>query len=284
MKAKPPDTGRDRSGFFHTIRALVQRAGPTAAEAEAPPANSQLAEMAGAAISLDQTHVRDIMVPRSDVVFVYEDEEPADMLRQVVESGFTRLPIADNSEQKILGILHAKDLLKARHNGSGEAQALRDLVRPVLSVPESMRASALLEQLRRQHAHMAAVVDEYGGIAGIVTLEDVIEEIVGEIEDEHAKTSPTPSIETTEHGWITPGNLPIADFNSFFKTHLPESGDADTLSGAIVMQLGRVPRAAEKIELEDYTLSVDAVSKGRIQRLSIQHGGGSEQVSAEKSA
>lgn len=232
------------------------------------PPNRQLEQIAGAAITLDQTHVRDIMVPRSETVFVYEDEKIEDLQRRVVESGFTRLPMADVDEQKILGILHAKDLLKTQH--SGNSHALKDLVRPVVSVPESMRASALLERLRRQHAHMAAVVDEYGGIAGIVTLEDVIEELVGEIEDEHEKSAATPSVEATAGGWIAPGNLPIADFNHFFNAKL-EDPEADTLGGYVLNQLSRVPRPAEILPLDKWELVVEAVGKGRIQRLKIRH-------------
>lgn len=267
MKQTPPDKGRKQHALIQSLRRFyLLRMGKT--EAPEKP-NSHLQQMAGAAIALDKTHVRDIMVPRSEVVFVYEDEKSADLLKRVVESGFTRLPMADADEQKILGILHAKDLMRAQYLGNGHSQTLRDLARAIISVPESMRASALLETMRRQHVHMAAVVDEYGGIAGIVTIEDVIEEIVGEIEDEHKKTSPTPSIEPIKNGWIADGSVSIADFNRFFDTEI-RGGEVDTLGGFVLSKLGRVPRYAEKLPLKELVLSVDAVSKGRIRRLKIQ--------------
>lgn len=218
-------------------------------------------------MELNQKRVRDIMVPRSNVRFVYEDDSREEVINAVLLSGFTRLPVADRNEQQILGILHAKDLL-AQPQSRYHLQP-RDLMRIAKPVPESMRIPYLLEEFRRQRLHMAPVVDEYGGIAGIVTIEDIIEEIIGDIEDEHDKQVEAEKIQSIGHDlWLVPASIPLGEFNELLKAEL-EDKDAETLGGMVVNYLQRIPKRGQILSLDNFNISVKAVKGGRIQQLEV---------------
>ena len=268
MNDKPPDTNSKQG------RGLLQRLGAFLSRRQKQrdrTVNSNghrmdLETMAGAVITLDQKQIRDIMVPRSEVVFAYEDEKPEEVIDRVISTGYTRLPVADKDEQKILGILHAKDLLQSKD----EKASVQGLMRGTQMVPESMRISVLLEEFKRTRLHMAGVMDEYGGIAGIVTIEDILEQIVGAIEDEHDKQEVTPRVrQLSANSWEVRAHLPLTEFNRQFNAELSHK-DADTLGGLVLAELGHMPERGETLQLGAFDIRVEEIVHGRIQLLQVQ--------------
>src|SRR6202453_5340581 len=168
-------------------------------------------------LAVADMQVRDIMVPRSQMVFVERDESPEKLVQLVVESGHSRFPVIGEDRDQILGILLAKDLLRLQSEG-GEHFEIREYMRPVVFVPESKRLNVLLKEFRLSHNHLAMVVDEYGGVCGLVTIEDVIEQIVGEIDDEHDVEDDQSIRRESAREFTVRALTPIADFNHYFGT------------------------------------------------------------------
>jgi putative hemolysin len=162
-------------------------------------------------------------------------------------------------------VLYAKDLLRAWHEGD-QLKSLHNLVRPAYFVPEAKRVDELLEEMQAQRIHIAIVVDEYGGIAGLVTLEDIVEEIVGEIQDEYDQAEEAPYQVLDDGGYLFLGRIDLDDFNEIMGSKLPKS-EADTLGGYIYSQLGRVPTVGEKVQDGDLLLTVEQVSARRIRKV-----------------
>ena len=212
--------------------------------------------------------VHDVMVPRPEVVAVSVDLPAEECLAAVVDSPFTRYPAYRDSLDNIVGILHVRDLFSAL-NDRGMAQVeVEELLRPPYVVPETKDLAALLGDFRRTKQHLAIVVDEYGATQGIVTLEDVLEEIVGEIEDEY--DLPDESIERVDaHTIRVDGTFPIDDFNERFGTDLPAE-DYHTVAGFVFGQLGRAPEKGDEIEHERLQFRVLEVEGSRIERLQIE--------------
>jgi CBS domain containing-hemolysin-like protein len=209
----------------------------------------------------------DVMVPRPEVVAISVEMPPEEALSAVIDSPYTRYPVYRESLDDVVGILHVRDLIKAMHDrGLGQVR-IEDLVRDAYIVPETKDLAALLTEFRRTNQHMAIVVDEYGSVEGIVTLEDLLEEIVGEIEDEF--DLPDESIEQVDEDTIRiDGTFPIDDFNEQFRTDLPVE-DYHTLAGFVFGLLGRAPQQGDEIGHDGLVFRVEEVEGSRIDRLAV---------------
>jgi len=212
--------------------------------------------------------VSDVMVPRPEVVALSVDLPPEEALAAVIESPYTRYPVYRGSLDDVVGILHVRDLFSALVDRGIAGVQLEELLRPAHIVPENKDLAALLTEFRRTNQHMAIVVDEYGSMEGIVTLEDLLEEIVGEIEDEF--DLPDESVERLEDGRIrVHGTFPIDDFNEQFGRSLPIE-DFHTIGGFVFGMLGRAPEPGDEVEFDGCRFKVLEVEGSRIERLEIQ--------------
>jgi putative hemolysin len=210
----------------------------------------------------------EVMVPRPEVVAVSIDLPPEDALAALVDSPYTRYPAYRGSLDEIVGILHVRDLFSAMHDRGIAQVDLEELVRPPFVVPETKDLAALLADFRRTKQHMAIVVDEYGAMEGIVTLEDLLEEIVGEIEDEY--DLPDESVERLDdHTIRVGGTFPIDDFNEQFGTELPAE-DYHTIAGFVFGQLGRAPERGDEVDFDRIRFHVLEVEGTRIERLQAE--------------
>ena len=212
--------------------------------------------------------VSEVMVPRPEVVAVSIDLPPEDALAALVDSPYTRYPAYRGSLDEIVGVLHVRDLFSALHDRGLAQVDLEELVRPPFVVPETKDLAALLADFRRTKQHMAIVVDEYGAMEGIVTLEDLLEEIVGEIEDEF--DLPDESVERVDERTIrVDGTFPIDDFNEQFRTELPAE-DYHTVAGFVFGQLGRAPERGDEVDYDGIRFQVLEVEGTRIERLQAE--------------
>ena len=218
-------------------------------------------------LSVADAQVRDIMVPRSQMVFVERDESPERIVAQVVESGHSRFPVIGEDRDEILGILLAKDLLRLQVAGA-EAFEIREYMRPAVFVPESKRLNVLLKEFRRSHNHIAIVVDEYGGVCGLVTIEDVIEQIVGEIDDEHDVEDDQTIRKDGPREFSVRALTPIAVFNRYFGTRFPDE-EFDTIGGLLMQEFGRLPRRGETIVVDGLEFRVMRSDRRRIDLLRV---------------
>jgi len=213
--------------------------------------------------------VRDIMVPRSNMVFVERENDLDECLDIMVESAHSRFPVVDNEKDQIVGMLLAKDLLRYFDDDNKQRFNLRDLTRPVVFVPESKRLNVLLGEFRENRNHMAIVVDEFGAIAGLVTIEDVLEQIVGNIEDEHDVEDDESLIRELADGEIiVKALLPIDEFNDHFQCFLNESG-SDTIGGLISQTLGHVPQRGETVKVDSFDFEVIHADSRRVHLIRV---------------
>ncbi|MBS0380603.1 MAG: CBS domain-containing protein [Proteobacteria bacterium] len=220
-------------------------------------------------LEVGDLQVRDIMVPRAQMVFVRRSDPPARILPLVVESGHSRVPVLDEDKDDIVGILLAKDLLRLATQQSRERFDIREYMRPAVFVPESKRLNVLLKEFRRNRNHMAIVVDEYGGVAGLCTIEDVIEQIVGDIDDEFDVEDDQNIRRDAERQFTVRGVTRIDEFNEYFGAHLSEEEGVDTIAGLIMKQLGRLPRRGESASLEGFEFRVLRADRRRIDALRV---------------
>jgi magnesium and cobalt transporter len=218
-------------------------------------------------LAVADMQVRDIMVPRSQMVFVERDESPEKLVQLVVESGHSRFPVIGEDRDQILGILLAKDLLRLQIEG-GEHFEIREYMRPVVFVPESKRLNVLLKEFRLSHNHLAMVVDEYGGVCGLVTIEDVIEQIVGEIDDEHDVEDDKTIRRESEREFSVRALTPIAEFNEYFGTAFSDA-EYDTIGGLLMQEFGRLPRRGETIQIGELEFRILRADRRRIDLLRV---------------
>jgi len=218
-------------------------------------------------LAVADMQVRDIMVPRSQMVFVERDESPERLVELVVESGHSRFPVIGEDRDQILGILLAKDLLRLQV-AADEDFEIREYMRPVAFVPESKRLNVLLKEFRRSHNHIAMVVDEYGGVCGLVTIEDVIEQIVGEIDDEHDVEDDQTIRKERPREFTVRALTPIADFNQYFATTFSDE-EYDTIGGLLMQEFGRLPRRGETIKVGDFEFRILRADRRRIDLLRV---------------
>lgn len=210
------------------------------------------------------TLAREIMVPRTDVLVLDVNTTMKQAVDAFVQSGHSRVPVYENQIDNVIGLLYAKDLLLSMQNGTEES--MRDLLRPTYFVPDSKKADALLTEMQAGRIHLAVVVDEYGGMAGIVTLEDIIEEIIGEIQDEYDASEELPMQQVGEGEYLFRGRIDLDDFNEVMGSHLPKI-ESDTLGGYLYDQLGRIPHSGESLETSGLLLTIEQVTGRRIRRV-----------------
>jgi putative hemolysin len=226
-------------------------------------------DMIYSVLRLDQTVVREVMVPRIDVIGIEIEAPLNDALTTFMESGFSRIPVFEDTIDNIKGLLYAKDLLSLVQQDTQEPRkTIRELMRPAYFVPENKRADEMLKELRNQQIHMAMVVDEYGGTAGLVTIENLIEEIVGDIVDEYDWNEEAEYVQQGPNEYTVDASIDLDDFNDLCKVDLPTE-DNDTLGGFIYTILGRVPHIGEIINTDDLVLQVESIEGRRIRKVHV---------------
>lgn len=208
------------------------------------------------------TLCREIMVPRIDILALEADSSVAESIKALTLSGHSRVPVYDDTIDNVVGLLYAKDLLRTQLDET-PPESIRPFLRPAYFVPEAKKVDELLREMQERSIHMAIVVDEYGGMAGLVTLEDIVEEIVGEIRDEYDQGEEYLFQRVSEDEFILSGRIGIDDFNELLQTNLM-TDLADTLGGYIYGTIGRVPTGGEYMRVEDWDLTVEQVSGRRI--------------------
>ncbi len=217
-----------------------------------------------------ELQVRDVMLPRAQMVVLKHDWSLERLISAIVESGHSRFPVIDDSKDNVIGILIVKDLL-AHAFDRREDFDLRTLLRPAKFIPESKRLNVLLKEFRSNRLHMAIVVDEYGGVAGLITIEDVLEEIVGEIDDEHdTEDDSDESVFIRPQGdvFIIRALTPVEEFNRHFQAELSVER-ADTVGGLVMMELGRLPKGGESVDLDRFRFQVLRADNRRIHLLEM---------------
>ena len=220
------------------------------------------------ALQVSDMHARDIMIPRSSLVVVAEDQTLEELLPVIVESRHSRFPVIGDNVDDIKGILHAKDLLPLLLPENQQTFAMRDCIRPALLIPESKRLNVLLQEFRTNRNHMALVVDEYGQISGAVTIEDVLEQIVGEIEDEHDVDDDSFVKQLEPNTFHVKANTTIEDFNEYFATEFSDE-EFDTIGGLVLHQLGHLPERGECIVFAGMRFEVLNAESRRIRLLKV---------------
>ena len=222
--------------------------------------------MEGALHVADQ-QVREIMIPRSQMVMISVDAALEEILATAIESNHSRFPVYGESTDDIRGILLAKDLLQVAFNGREDFSAAK-ILRPATIIPESKRLNVLLREFREQRYHMAVVVDEYGSVSGLVTIEDVLEEIVGDIEDETDETEEGYILRREDGSYQVAALTPIEDFNEIFKTGFSEE-EFDTIGGILLQSFGRFPNVGDSIDIEHLHFTVVDGDSRQIRQLEV---------------
>ena len=218
------------------------------------------------ALHVSETHVRDIMVPRVQMIIIDHKAKPEDILSSVVESGHSRFPVIGDTNDEIVGVLLAKDLLNY-YADPKKVFDIKDMMRSTVFIPESKRVNVLLREFRMSRNHMAIVVDEYNGIAGLVTIEDVIEEIIGEIEDEHDHGDNEVNINIHDNNRYTVKALtPINEFNQFFDTKIQDD-EYETVGGFVINAFGYLPKRGETTNFDRFAIKVLRADKRRVKLL-----------------
>jgi len=225
-------------------------------------------EMLEGVLEVVEMQVRDIMVPRSQMVIVNRDDPPEDILPAVIEAGHSRYPVIGEDRDQVVGILLAKDLLRYFVDGGRSSFDIKEVLRPVAFIPESKRLSELLKEFRASHHHMAIVVDEYGGVSGLVTIEDVLEQIVGDIGDEYDTDDDLDIRKEGERQFSVKGTTRIDEFNQYFGTDFSDE-DFDTISGLVISYLSRLPRRGETFTLDGLEFRVLRADRRRLDLLRV---------------
>lgn len=216
-------------------------------------------------LQVSELQARDIMIPRAQMASVREVDALEEFIPAIIQTGHSRFPILDE-DNKVIGIIHAKDLL--RYYLDAENFELRDILRPANFIPQSRSLDKLLKDFRRTRNHMAVVVDEYGEIAGIITIEDIIEQIIGEIADEFDVTDDAYIKKHTETDYIIKALTPIEDFNAYFSTELDEE-EFDTIGGLVTHHFGHVPTRNETITIDNFEFKVLNADRRHIRLLKV---------------
>lgn len=210
--------------------------------------DAQALKMIEGVLQISDRQVREVMIPRAKITVISDDISLPKLLPIVIDSGHSRFPVISNSNKEVLGLLLAKDLLKYNPLVHQDSFNIRDIIRPVVFIPESKRLDSLLEEFQHKHYHMAIVVDEYGAVSGLVTIEDVLEEIVGEIEDEYDDNEEIFVQKQTEHQFLVKALMPIEAFNDYFSSNFATE-QFDTIGGFIANRFGYLPKRGANIIL-----------------------------------
>jgi magnesium and cobalt transporter len=219
-------------------------------------------------LQVSEMRVRDIMIPRAQMV-VIEREDPLEaILKVVIDSAHSRFPVIDDDKSEVIGMLLAKDLLAYCGDGSRRFY-VRDIMRAAVFVPESKRLNVLLNEFRANRNHMAIVVDEYGDAAGLVTIEDVLEQIVGEIEDEHDFDDTSAILKRSDSEYTVKAHTQIDDFNDYFDADMDDD-EFDTIAGLVTKALGRMPKRGERVDIDRFRFKVLRADSRRIRLLEVR--------------
>ncbi len=228
-------------------------------------------QMIESVITLGEVHVSEIMTPRTDTVSLPVDISWKEALELVIASGHTRFPVYGKSHDDILGILHIKEMLHELVHGSPKAhRPIVEMIRPPFFVPESKRVDELLQEFQRGRNHIAVVLDEFGGVSGIVTIEDVLEEIVGEIADEHDDAASDGIKPLSDRACEALARVHLSELNERMGLHLPEDETFDTIGGFVFHQMGRIPHAGEELLYNGVKIKVLEAGRRRINRVAIE--------------
>ena len=280
MNDKPPDSnGTGQTGIWkRVVRAI--KGEPWSREEihdllQQPesPFDAQEQEMLSGVLEVSETQVREVMIPRSQMIVIERDQGIDDMLKVIIASGHSRFPVIGEDRDEVLGILLAKDLLRFFGNPAENELKIEKFLRPVSVIPESKRLNTLLKEFRDSHNHMAIVVDEYGGVSGLLTIEDVLEEIVGEIDDEHDPEEAEfiePDVDMDGRPCFSVRALTrIEDFNDYFGCDLTDDENYETIGGLVMHELGRLPRLGESLVFDGFEFRVIKADRRRIDALQV---------------
>lgn len=248
---------RDRDELLETLESARDRA----------IIDDEVFSMLQGVLEVGEQQVRDIMVPRSQMVVINRDDALQDILPAVIESGHSRFPVVGDDRDKVIGILLAKDLLRLIHEDE-EHFDIKECLRNAVFIPESKRLNVLLKEFRANHNHMAIVVDEYGGVAGLVTIEDVLEQIVGEIDDEYDIDDEQDIRREDARTFTVRAQTRLEDFNDYFATTYSDE-EFDTVGGLLLNHLGRLPRRGEVIQLDGFEYKVLRGDRRRLELLRL---------------
>jgi CBS domain containing-hemolysin-like protein len=243
--------------------------------------DTEAREMIHNVFQLDDTLAREIMIPRVDALMLEVNTPLKEAADIVLESGYSRLPIYRESQDDILGLLYAKDLIRVWREGVNSVNSLDSLKRQAYFVPETKNALELLNEMQSQRIHMAIVVDEYGGIAGLVTLEDIVEEILGEIQDEFDEGEEELFEQINDQEYLFNGRMPLHEINDLLDADLSDE-DADTLGGLIYSRVGRVPEVGDTLREDGIQLTVEEITDRRIRRVRALRLGEDEAVQMDE--
>lgn len=226
-------------------------------------------EMIEAVFDLSDTEAEQVMTPRTDVKGIEVNSTLAEVKAAILEHGHSRIPVYDQTIDNIVGILYAKDLI--RYVGDSEDFDLRAVLREAMMIPESKNVGELLSEFKAQKVHIALVLDEYGGTAGLVTIEDILEELVGEIQDEYEHEEQTPQIERVDDQTLrVDARVEIDDLNDELEIELPEDEDYDTVGGFVFAALGHIPVAGESFEFDEIRFTVTEAERTRVVRVEVR--------------
>lgn len=222
------------------------------------------------AIQVAEMQVRDVMIPRSQMTFVHAEQTPKEFLPLIISTAHSRFPVIGENSNEVIGVLLAKDLLPLIIDNSEEEFDIYSKLRKATFIPESKRLNVLLKEFRATRNHMAIVIDEYGGIAGLITIEDVLEQIVGEIEDEHDFNDDIGNIRLfDDNAYIVKALTEIEDFNAYFNASFPDD-EFDTIGGIVTHRFGHLPRKDEEVSIQGFTFKVLSSDNRRIRLLQVK--------------
>jgi magnesium and cobalt transporter len=232
--------------------------------------SSEMLGMIERILQVSEMQVREVMVPKAQMIMIEKDSELEKILPVVIESGHSRFPVIDPSGKEVTGILLAKDLLKYYFQEEKKPFAIADVIRPCVFVPQSKRLDILLREFRVNRNHLAVVLDEYGHIAGLVTIEDVLEQIVGEIEDEYDIDEEDSHIKKLDDGtYIVKASTLIEEFNTYFHTNFNDD-EFDTIGGIVLQGMGHLPKRGESIKIQQFRFKVLHSDNRRVYLLEVK--------------
>ncbi|MCU7958746.1 MAG: CBS domain-containing protein [gamma proteobacterium symbiont of Bathyaustriella thionipta] len=230
--------------------------------------DSEALSMMEGVMAVSELRARDIMIPRAQMVAIRRDDRLQDIIPVMVESAHSRFPVTGDDRGAVTGILLAKDLLSHVAEQDSPHFNMRDLLRPAVFIPESKRLNVLLKEFKASRNHMAVVIDEYGAASGLVTIEDVLEQIVGEIEDEHDFDEGATILKRSATEFTLKALTPLEDFNEYFNTCL-QASDCDTIGGYVSKMLGRLPKDGEELKIDHLRFQVLRADSRKIQLLNL---------------
>lgn len=274
---KPPSTGGRRSGLLarwaEAFR-IAPRDRPALIELLEQARRSRILDadehsMLEGVLEVSTMQVRDIMIPRGKMVVVERNASPQEMLQIIIDSGHSRFPVIAADRDEVIGVLLAKDLLRFYAENGQQRFHIKECLRPAIFIPESKRLNVLLKEFRVSHNHMAIVVDEYGGVSGLLTIEDVLEQIVGDIDDEHDPDEEVMVVAEPDDAWRVDALTRIEDLNEELGTHFSDE-DYDTVGGLVMHELGRLPRKGESLELDGMHFTVLRADRRRVHAVRLR--------------